>query len=227
MFWDDADTPVYEVPGDVVDVSFRIRCPVLPLDHAYALSHAVLTRLPWLKDEPTAGIHPIRGAESGNGWERPSDPKTDVLHLAKRTRLRLRLPSEREAAASGLCGAVLDVAGYSMEVGAATTRNLAPSTTLFARHVSCDVVSEEEFLEWAAARLHDDGAAARKILCGRRHTLHTPDGSIGLRSLLVAGLTPEESIRAQQSGLGDFRHLGCGLFVPYKGIAPVKSEESE
>ncbi|NCA73146.1 MAG: type I-MYXAN CRISPR-associated protein Cas6/Cmx6, partial [Sphingobacteriia bacterium] len=38
-----------------------------------------------------------------------------------------------------------------------------------------------------------------------------------------AVLTREESIRLQREGLGPHRGLGCGLFIPHKGIDPVKS----
>ncbi|MDH3638429.1 MAG: type I-MYXAN CRISPR-associated protein Cas6/Cmx6 [Gammaproteobacteria bacterium] len=227
MFWDEQRAPVYEVPEDIVDLSFRIRCAALPLDHAYSLSKQVCARLPWIGEEPGAGIHPIHGAESANGWNRPNDPDTDVLHLSKRTRLRLRLPKERVTAAQALSGATLEVAGYTINVGAATVRTLQPETTLFARHVeSSDFSTEGEFLNWAVGQLETIGASVHKLVCGRTHELHTPEVALSLRSLMLADLTREESIRVQQEGLGDYRNLGCGIFVPYKGIKPVSGHET-
>ena len=41
---------------------------------------------------------------------------------------------------------------------------------------------------------------------------------------MVAELTPEHSIRLQQAGLGEGRKMGCGLFIPHKGIKPVKQD---
>ena len=41
--------------------------------------------LPWMVDEPQAGIHLIHGAESGNGWIRPQEPDA-LLILSRRTR---------------------------------------------------------------------------------------------------------------------------------------------
>ena len=225
MFWKEQEVPTYEVSDDVVDLSFRMRSTVLPLDHAYSLSEAVSARLPWIRAEPGTGIHPIHGAESGNGWERPSDPETDVLHLSKRTRLRLRLPKARVAEARALSGATLDVAGFAVAVGAASVRLLEPATTVFARHVaSRDLSTEEAFLNWAAEQLEAVGASVRKLVCGRAHELRTPDNLLSLRSLMLADLTREESIRVQQAGLGDYRSLGCGIFVPCKGINPVSPE---
>jgi len=42
------------------------------------------------------------------------------------------------------------------------------------------------------------------------------------RSLMLADLTVEEAVKLQQQGLGADRKLGCGLFIPHKGINPVK-----
>ena len=47
------------------------------------------------------------------------------------------------------------------------------------------------------------------------------DGTLFTRALLVADLSPEESVKLQQLGLGKDRLLGCGLFVPHKGIDAV------
>jgi hypothetical protein len=38
---------------------------------------------------------------------------------------------------------------------------------------------------------------------------------------MVADLEAEESVALQQQGLGQGRMLGCGLFVPHKGIDTV------
>ena len=75
MYWSDDDRkePVFQVPDDIVDVSFAIKCPTIPLDHAHALSAELLEALPWLREERGAGVHLIHGAASGNGWFRPED----------------------------------------------------------------------------------------------------------------------------------------------------------
>ncbi|PIV74684.1 MAG: hypothetical protein COW56_04530, partial [Rhodocyclales bacterium CG17_big_fil_post_rev_8_21_14_2_50_68_7] len=39
--------------------------------------------------------------------------------------------------------------------------------------------------------------------------------------LMLHGLSPEDSLRMQSSGLGTNRTLGCGIFIPHKSIAPV------
>jgi hypothetical protein len=42
---------------------------------------------------------------------------------------------------------------------------------------------------------------------------------------MVAELRPEESITLQQRGIGEHQHLGCGLFIPHKGIREVHDLE--
>ncbi len=52
-----------------------------------------------------------------------------------------------------------------------------------------------------------------------------PDGPVHTRSLMVADLSPDQSVHLQQIGLGPGRNFGCGLFVPHKGIKPVKADD--
>jgi hypothetical protein len=54
-----------------------------------------------------------------------------------------------------------------------------------------------------------------------------PDGEIFTRSLMVADLEPEQSVRLQQIGLGAGRTFGCGLFIPHKGIKAVKENDAK
>ena len=229
MYWDEDDkrTQTYVVPDDIVDLAFAISCRCLPLDHAHTLSSALCEALPWLAHEPGAGVHLIHGAESGNGWYRPEDPERDVLYLSRRTRMILRLPKARVADARALDGRELDVAGYALHIGEATVRSLSTLPTLFARYVVADTAQGEEgFLEDSAAQLREAGIPVRKLLCGRSHPLRTPEGAIFTRSLMVADLDAEQSVRLQQRGLGRRRVMGCGLFIPHKGITPVRSDEN-
>jgi CRISPR-associated protein Cas6 len=224
MFWNDEKqkTPEFVIPDDVVDLAFRIGCPTLPLDHAYALSSALLSVLPWLEDEEHAGVHLIHGAASGNGWYRPEDHGTGVLHRPRRTRMRLRLPRHRLEDARQLTGQRLDIDGHALKVGDSEVFLLSSLSTLFARHVIADADSDEQaFLEKAAHGLREIDIECRKLLGGISHTLEFPDGPVHTRSLMVADLEPEQSVRLQQVGLGAGRHIGCGLFVPHKGIKPV------
>ena len=71
--------------------------------------------------------------------------------------------------------------------------------------------------------LTDMGIRVRKALCGKSTLLATPTGTVQTRSLMLADLTVEESVRLQQCGLGTHRLMGCGLFIPHKGIDSVRN----
>ena len=224
MIWQE-EKP-YAVPEDIVDLSFKINCKCLPLEHAHALSHALHQALPWLNDEDKAGVHLIHGAESGNGWIRPEDTRNEVLQLSRRTRMTLRLPSERLDDARELTGMNLDIEGYPIEVAEGSVRALSSSTILFSRYIVADEAeAEEDFVSSVVERIEAMEIPVRKLLCGKTHTLNFPDRQVFTRSLLIAELKTEQSIKLQQEGLGEGRKHGCGLFIPHKGIAPVGSVE--
>lgn len=227
MFWTEEDNAVEEfrTPDDVIDVAFAIKCPMLPIDHAYELSQQLHEALPWLDEEPQAGIHLIHGAASGNGWFRPEEAPGALLHLSRRARMRLRLPRQRVEEADALSGKVLHIGGYALEVGRSEVHRLTPLPTLFSRYViTREATEEEEFLQAVLDQLKKQEVECRKLLSGTTHTFSFPEGPVFTRSLMVADLTPEHSIRLQQSGLGEGRRFGCGLFIPHKGIKPVKQE---
>ncbi len=227
MYWQEKTAGGrYVVPDDILDLAFAISCRSLPIDHAYALSQALMRALPWLEQEERAGIHLIHGAESGHGWQRPRDPETEVLHLSRRTKLCLRLPKERVGDAQALSGATLEIAGHRLEVRAATVRPLSAITTLQARYVvAAERAAEEDFLHETADELARLGVTARKLLCGRPTVFRLPQGRLFTRRLMVADLTVEESVCLQQLGLGPGRKMGCGLFIPHKGIASVQADD--
>lgn len=223
LYWEEdaARTPV-GVPDDVVDLAFRTDCRSLPVDHAYALSQAVQGILPWFANEPLAGLHLIHGADSGNGWYRPEGAAGDLLYLSRRTRFALRLPKGRLADARVLSGRALDVAGSHLVLGEASVRPLSRDGTIYARYVVGRAADPEAvFLEQVAAELRALGVRFKKVLCGRSHVLAAPEGEVYTRSVLLADLPPEDSIRLQQRGLGPGRKLGCGLFIAHKGLARV------
>ena len=222
MYWQDENSDDhYTVPDDVVDLVFQIECRALPVDHAWALSQAVCAALPWLEQEPAAGVHPIHVAESGNGWKRPENAD-DLLCLSRRTKLVLRTPRLRVAAANALVGQQLDVAGHGLRVDKVSLRPLSAITTIFSRYVvSADGLDETAFLQQALRDLEALGVRPKKMLCGLKKIIATPEQPVHTRSLMLAGLKQLESVTLQQRGLGPRRLLGCGLFIPHKDIREV------
>ncbi len=229
MYWQDQEDKKkrYVLPDDIMDISFKVHCRQLPLDHAYALSQAIQQALPWIADEPHAGIHLIHGAESGNGWMRPQDPDA-VLHLSRRTRFTLRLPKQRMADARRLADKTLEVGSYALQLSNPQPKLLSPLTTIFSRYiVTDDIENENAFLDHATRLLEDEGIRVSRMMSGRPHVLRMPKRNLCTRSLMLDGLEIEESVHLQQYGLGKGRKVGCGLFLPHKGIdavAPVQEK---
>lgn len=224
MYWneDTDDKKEVVVPDNVLDIVYSISCKCIPMEHAHALSEALHQALPWLAEEETAGIHQVYGAESGNGWERPD---TEVLYLSRRQKLTLRLPRTRLEDAHSLIGETLDIGGYALKIGELTTRKLSDLPTLFARQVLAKGgQTEEEFMAEAVTQLRAMDIQVKKMMCGKESVIHLPEGELHARSLMLADLELEESIKLQEVGLGPGRKLGCGLFLPQKGIKAVKPD---
>jgi CRISPR-associated protein Cas6 len=221
MFWqEDPADKAFEVPDDIVDVLFAIDCKRLPVDHALALSAALQHALPWLGEVAGLGVHTVYVAGSQNGWQRPDQD----LMVSRRTKLTIRIPKDRiTALTEGLKGKTLDVDGCPLTVGDGKPKPLSKETTLFARYVATEPEdTEERFLTWAASELGRIGIRVRKALCGKSTPLAGPSGPIHTRSIMLADLSPEESVHLQQTGLGPYRSMGCGIFIPHKGIDAVK-----
>lgn len=224
MYWteDTDDKKEVVVPDNVLDLVYSISCKCIPMEHAHPLLEALQQALPWLEDEEHVGIHQVYGAESGNGWERPD---TEVLYLSRRQKLTLRLPKARLEDAKSLIGQTLDIAGYPLKVGELTTRKLSDLPTLFARHVLAEAEqSEDAFLAQAATELQAMGIQVKKMMCGKEGRIELPDATLYTRSLMLADLELQESVKLQEVGLGPGRKLGCGLFLPQKGITAVKPD---
>jgi len=211
-----------DAPADIVDAVFAIACRSLPVDHAYALQQAIQDALPWFAQEPGAGLHTVHGAASGSGWMRPEGADA-LLQLSHRARLALRLPRHRLEDAAALLGHTLQVAGSPLRVEKMALRPLSRITTLFSRYVVLDALDEAAFVIAATGELGALGIKPASMVCGRMTTITTPARTYQARSLMLASLTLEQSLLLQQSGLGAGRKLGCGLFIPHKDIADLRS----
>lgn len=195
--------------NEVVDVVFALQGGPVVLDYADQLWLAVLKQLPWLADEPGAGIHPLAGVSAGDA----------EIYLTRRARLTLRLPRHRVAAAAVMTGSRLDLGGAVL-VGDLTVKPLSQITTLYSPFVTVGLADEAAFLPACQAALAADGISAR-LVCGKAHVGRGGGGEWHGFSLMLFGLSIENSLRVQQQGLGGERKRGCGIFVPHKAVNAV------
>ena len=227
-FWNRDDNEQGQQPtqsSKVTDLSFRLQCRCLSVDHTYDLHRAITDALPWFTEEPLTGLHLIHVAGSQNGWMRPENPD-EMIYLSNRTRLTIRLPVHRVKDARTLTGHELDIAGNTMKIGEASERAVLTSDILLARHVIGEQ-DETDFLQSAASQLEAMGIQFRKLLTGKHIRLRSPEGEINTRSLMVAELNPADSLTLQENGIGHGRRYGCGIFIHHKGIKAINPDNPE
>ncbi len=198
-----------------MELSFAVSGGRLARDHSFALWQALERAAPWLAGEQALAVLPVRAAASG-----------DFLLLNRRSRLLMRLPEARIAAALELCGRRLEVAGEALHLGKAASRPLAAHATLYSHRVAAEATDEREFVAQVARQLGELGIHAEFIV-GRRSSTRGPGGTLTGFSLMLAALPPRVSLALQAAGLGAHRKLGFGVFLGHRFIAAVGSEELE
>lgn len=224
MLWqEDKKTEPFVVPDTVTDLSFKIDCKMVPLDHAQELSNAVMEILPWIADEPLAGLHMIHGASTGNGWLRPEDDTSDgCIYLSRRSRMQIRLPKHRHEDAKALIGKTISLGNHDLTFGEYQIKMLSPLSTLFSRYIILrENETEEQFVGRVSEELKGMGITLRKALCGIGNKFNLAEGPVNTMSIMVADLDPEDAVTLQQKGIGEDQKLGFGLFIPHKGIKAV------
>lgn len=200
----------------VTDIMFSLRGSTVMPEYAAPLWQALRASLPWLAEEPAAAIHPLARVSRGQG----------ALFLGRHTRLILRLPLRRVAEAYELCGRMLDIGtSTKIEVGTASLRPLRPAAVQYSPLVTLGNASEAEFLV-EAERLLSGLDIDCHLVCGKAQAVQgeESEGMLQGNSLMLHGLTLENSLRIQHAGLGAGRKLGCGIFVPHKTVAAVGAD---
>lgn len=207
-----------------LEMRFRLVGDVLPADHGYALFSSLSRIVPWLHSASDVAILPIPGTLSG---ER-------LLKLNKRSALRIRLSAGDIPRLLPLSGKLVDLQGFRLQIGTPEIYSLSPSSKLYSRLVVVKGALDPESFQNSARRLLKTVAPSgnltvplrrntqpfeRKRAADRRgeplrRTLRICNREIVGYAVLVSGLTDEDSLRLQGTGLGGRRHFGCGVFVP-------------
>jgi len=201
-----------ETPDDaMVDIAFGLEGKQLPAGYRPALWAEVARRLPWLEDEARAGIHAVKAVETGDGG----------MLLPRRAKLMLRVPAARVDEAGMLSGQELDVAGFTLKLGASKVWLIGAASTLYSDFVSTGNASEELFMQDIEAELAAHGVPAR-LICGCARTMQVEGRHINGFALALFSVPLEPSKRLQHSGLGKERRLGCGILVQHKAITDVE-----
>jgi CRISPR-associated protein Cas6 len=196
------------------DIAFPVAGDMIARDYPVALYRALAERLPWLDEEPVAGVHPLRGLT----------PCHLGMLVGGRTRLVLRVPEHRAEACEALQGAELRVPA-TLRLGRASRRELLPYPVLHTRLAVTGAQDEAAFVNEVGDELTTLGIDCDTIV-GRRGELRLDaEATLVGYSLMLHGLSPANALVAQEHGVGRQRKLGCGLFVPHRSVAAVGSRD--
>lgn len=205
--------PIIDAPKtedqDMIDVVFDLNGSSVSEGYPFALWFEVVRCLPWLKNEESAGILPLRGSASG-----------ETLLLSKRTKLVLRVPVTRAAQTCQLSGHQLNVDGSILIVGTGKERQLLATTTLHSYIVESSL-GEIEFLADMKEKLQAMNISCN-LICDKHRIIRGVKQSLSGFGLVLHDLKPLASIQIQRIGLGGARHFGCGMFVPFKAISGLE-----
>lgn len=193
-----------------VDAVFPLSGQDLPRDHGQALQIALCVQFPWLAFDAIAAVHPIK-LVPGNG---------DQGLLSRRAKLILRVAMSRMSELMAQTGIELPVAGCQLRLGPAHARDLHPHTTLYAYKVAASGACEIAFMDAVNSELDRLSIGGERV-CGKHDQMMLSGQLTDTFSLMVHALPPDQSLRLQQQGLGPYRLLGCGVFVPHKSAAAV------
>lgn len=186
---------------EMIELSFTLAGEAMP--SAASLWAALARAMPGLAAHAQTGLLPL--------------PHADGSPLSRRARLTLRIPVNLRDAVAQLSGVELAMEDGVLKLGEARARALQPHPTLHAHRVASDM-GEEAFIAWVHAELRAMEVRCG-IICGRH--LAGDEGLPSGYSLVLHELNPEHSLRVQCMGMGGYRHLGCGVFVPYKAITKL------
>lgn len=195
----------------VTDLQFDLSGLEIPTDHGHALFEEIARHLPWLRDQPSAGIHPVHGVPSG---------RNDNLVINRRVKLVLRLPIGRVSDAHALVGKEIDPGAGKLQIGALKEKTVTPYATLYSHFVTIDNDDESAFLDEIRREMRELEIAAG-LIPGKPQIMHIPKRVIGGYSLMLHDIDLMQSLLLQERGLGLYRGYGCGIFIPHKSIKAV------
>jgi len=203
----------------IVDLLFSVIGESVPTDHAYALYAALSRSVPAFHQVDTrVRFAPLTGMAGEPGH----------LRLTDRSHLRVRLPADAIRTVLSLAGRSLDVAGANIRLGPPSVVPLVPAPSVVAYLVTFKHGEEvDHFLVTAKAKLKELGvtgdptvpvistnAKSKRAGETRRRIVRIKDAAIVGYSLVVSGLSADDSIRLQEHGLGGRTRMGCGFFLP-------------
>ena len=199
------------IQNPYIELAFPVMGQSLPIDHGYQLYSALKHRLMQLKDWDDVSIKTISGK---------LDRETrNQLNLTDRSKLLIRLPSEKVPFVYSFSGKSLTIGKHKIRLGIPEMNFLQPKPRLRSHIVVIRGYEEPNgFLEAAKRQVEklniktDLKLIAKKDGTVKPKTIKVNQTSVGF-GIEANNLSESDSIILQEKGLGGKQKMGCGVFV--------------
>ncbi|MEM8723129.1 MAG: type I-MYXAN CRISPR-associated protein Cas6/Cmx6 [Cyanobacteria bacterium P01_G01_bin.39] len=203
------DTEIIQNP--CIELAFPVMGQSLPIDHGYQLYSALKYRLIQLKDWNDISIKTISGK---------LDPsKRNELNLTTRSKLLIRLPSEKVPFVYSFSGKSLTIGKHKIRLGIPEMNFLQPKPNLRSHIVVIRGYEEPSGFLGAAKRQIEalNIKTDIKLICkidgtAKPKTIRVKQTLVGF-GIEASNLSEVDSIVLQEKGLGGKHKMGCGVFV--------------
>jgi CRISPR-associated endonuclease/helicase Cas3 len=189
-----------------VDSIFPVHGTSLNADHNYYLFSALCQAVPEFHTLEGFSFNTINGLPDNQG----------VIKLGSQSILRIRLPLEYYKLTNKLHNKRLIINRNQIELGTASYQTIKPKDTLTSRIVTIKgAFTGDDFVKSCQRQLQNLNINS-SVFISRRLTVRITKGRpytiVGFTTILK-NLTPDDSVKVQELGLGGKRRLGCGVFV--------------
>ena len=199
------------IQNPYIELTFPVMGSSLPIDHGYQLYSALKHRLMQLKDWDDISIKTISGKLDRD--------TRNQLNLTERSKLLIRLPSEKVPFVYSFSGKSLTIGKHKIRLGIPAMNFLQPKSRLRSHIVVIRGYEEPNgFLEAAKRQveklnIHTDlKLIAKKDGTVKPKTIKVKQTLVGF-GIEANNLSEADSIVLQEKGLGGKRKMGCGTFV--------------
>lgn len=199
------------IQNPYIELAFPVMGTSLPIDHGYQLYSALKYRLMQLKDWHDISIKTISGECNLH--------KRNEINLTNRSKLLIRLPSEKVPFVYSFSGKSLTIGNHKIRLGIPNMNFLQPKSKMRSHIVVIRGYEEPKtFLEAAKRQLEELNIQADiKLISNqdgtpKRKTIAVKQTLVGF-GIEANHLSETDSITLQEKGLGGKHKMGCGVFV--------------
>jgi CRISPR-associated protein Cas6 len=190
----------------LIDTIFPVTGRKLNADHNYYLFSALCYLIPRFHTLDGFSFNTINGIPDKQG----------SILLGDKSILRIRLPVEHYQLTNSLIDRIFGVNTYQIKLGRPSYEAITPKERLTSRIVTIKgAETSEDFVRSCQRQLQAMEINAIVMIVGRctlRITKGRPFHIAGFTTVFK-NLTPEDSVKVQELGIGGKRRLGCGVFV--------------